>query len=225
MRGISGVVCIVAGLVLAGCGLGESENPPQPSRPASAPPTSVPVTTTPSPTATPTASTPSGKPTLPDDTDALDVSSYPSAHFADPTGRIRCAIYPDWALCHFSTDMSAKKIPKPTKICPGTGMDVTGVTVDVKAGYFCSGGAEALPQTEGLNVDWWRSTGFGSVNAEGQRLAVLPYGQKLANGRFVCASDHAGIRCGNTEARTGFLVSRTGVTFSEVAGKTRPKKN
>lgn len=171
--------------------------------------TATPSPRTPSPTPTPT---PTGV-AVPDPTDALDVSHYESAHFASPTGRIWCAIYPDWALCHFPRGMNMSEVPKPAKVCPGADLEVTGVSVEAKADYFCSGGAEALPQTNGMYVDWWRTSGFPSVKDDGQRLAVLPYGEKLARGRFVCLSERDGITCGNTETGSAFRVARAGVTL------------
>ncbi|MGB7963347.1 MAG: hypothetical protein WCF12_10380 [Propionicimonas sp.] len=105
------------------------------------------------------------------------------------------------------------KVPKPSSVCPGAGLDVTGVSVGTTAEYFCSGGAEALPQTNGLNVDWWKSTGFGSVKYDGQKLAILPYGKKLLHSPFVCESAEAGISCGNIDSRKGFRVSSKGVEF------------
>ena len=143
-------------------------------------------------------------------------TSVPSAvrHFASPSGRIWCALADDVALCHFPKGMKTTKVPKPSKVCPGEGLDVTGVSVaDKKATYFCSGGAEALPQVDGLNVAWWPATGYPSVLYEGQQLATLPYDLKLVDGHFVCLSAQAGITCGNTSTGAGFLISRAGVTF------------
>lgn len=125
-----------------------------------------------SPTPTPTG------PTIPDAKGALNVSGYESAHFASPTGAIWCAMNEGYTLCHFPKGMNMSKVPSTKKVCPGAGLDVTGVSVEVVADYFCSGGAEALPMTNGLFVDWWRTTGFPSVKYDGFKLATLPYGKK-----------------------------------------------
>lgn len=191
---------------LAGCAV----TPPAASQATS------PATATPSPvsTATPTPSrTKPAGPTLPTAEDALDVGSFDNVHFASPTGRIWCAMSADWTLCHFPKGMNMAKVPKPSSVCPGSGLDVTGVSVGTTAEYFCSGGTEALPQTNGLNVDWWKSTGFGSVKYDGQKLAILPYGKKLLHSPFVCESAEAGISCGNVDSRKGFRVSAKGVEF------------
>ena len=150
---------------------------------------------------------------MPDSAGAIDVSEYESAHFASPTGRIWCALAKDWTLCHFPRNMNMSKVPKPSKVCPGAGIDVTGVSVIKKAEYFCSGGAEALPQTAGEYTDWWRTTGFPAVTYDGQKMATLPYGSKLVFGTYVCLSEQSGITCGSTATGAGFKVSRAGVSF------------
>lgn len=167
------------------------------------------------PSPRPSSATPStpAKPTVPDAAGALDVSSYESAHFASPTGRIWCALAKDWTLCHFPRDMNRSLVPKPSKVCPGAGIDVTGVSVIKKADYFCSGGAEALPQTDGEYTNWWRSTGYPSVTYDKQKMATLPYGRKLVHGAYICLSEQSGITCGNTSTGAGFRISRAGVTF------------
>lgn len=206
----AGVIGVVLLSLLTGCvGAAQAWTPGPIITESVTPPPVTPGTVTPSPTVTAPA-----KPTVPDSAGALDVSSYESAHFASPTGRIWCALAGDWALCHFPRDMNTSKVPKSSKVCPGAGLDVTGVSVGAKAAeYFCSGGAEALPQTDGTYTDWWRSTGYPKVKYEGQDMATLPYGSKLVHGRFLCLSEQAGVLCGNTTTGAGFRVSREGVTF------------
>ena len=207
----AGVVSVVLLFLLTGCVRASQDWTPGPVITESVTaPTVTPATVTPSPT----ASTPA-KPTVPDTAGALDVSTFgDSAHFASPTGRIRCALGSDWTLCHFPRDMNMSKVPKPSKVCPGAGIDVTGVGV-TKDGvdYFCSGGAEALPQTNGLYTAWWKSTGYPAVTYDGQKMATLPYGKKLVHGKLICLSEQSGITCGNTSTGAGFKISRAGVTF------------
>lgn len=195
-------------LVLSGCATGGP--PTTPGRPSAglSSGTATPAgdgSASPTPTPTPTA------PALPDATGALDVSGYESAHFASPTGAIWCALDDAFALCHFPRGMKMSKVPSASKVCPKTGLDVTGVSVEVKAQYFCSGGAEALPMTNGMNVDWWKTSGFPSVKYDGFKLATLPYGEKLVHGRFVCSSQKSGVTCVNTDNKSGFTVSKAGV--------------
>lgn len=203
---LAALTAIAVALVLSGCATGGP-----PTTPGLAPAGSSSTTTTPdgdgsaSPAPTPTAGA------LPDATGALDVGGYESAHFASPTGAIWCALNDAFALCHFPRGMKMSKVPSASKVCPKTGLDVTGVSVEVKAQYFCSGGAEALPMTNGMNVDWWKTTGFPSVKYDGFKLATLPYGEKLVHGRFVCASQKSGVTCVNTDNGTGFTVSKAGV--------------
>ena len=150
---------------------------------------------------------------MPDTAGAIDVGDFESAHFASPTGRIWCALAKDSALCHFPRNMNMTKVPKPSKVCPGAGIDVTGVSVIKKSEYFCSGGAEVLPQSDGEYTEWWRPTGFPAVTYDGQKMATLPYGSKLLCGTYVCLSEQAGITCGNTATGAGFRIARAGVTF------------
>jgi hypothetical protein len=164
----------------------------------------------PNPVATPVKA---AKPTVPNPVGAMDVSAFHGAHFASPTGRIWCAMDAESALCHFPAGMKLARVPKPAKVCPGEDLDVTGVSVAAEAGYFCSGGVEAVPQTDSEYVAWWKPTGFPAVTYQGQSLATLPYGSKLIHGSFVCLSEEAGVTCGNAETGAGFTVSRAGVTF------------
>jgi hypothetical protein len=144
---------------------------------------------------------------------AINADTFASAHFASPSGRIWCALYDDWALCHFPRGMKMTQVPTSEEVCPGEGLDVTGVSILKKANYFCSGDAQSLPQTNGSYVGWWKGTGLPSVKYEGQRLAVLPYGKKLARKGYVCASEKSGVTCGNVATGKGFRISLAGVTF------------
>lgn len=206
----AGVIGVVLLCLLTGCVRASPAWTPGPVVTESVtPPPVTPGTATPSPTVpTPV------KPTIPDTAGALDVSSYDSAHFASPTGRIWCALADDWTLCHFPRGMNTSKVPKPSKVCPGAGLDVTGVSVSKEgADYFCSGGAESLPQTSGEYTAWWKPTGFPKVRYGGQDMATLPYGDKLVHGNYICGSEQSGITCGNASTGAGFKISRAGVTF------------
>ncbi len=172
-----------------------------------------PTTTTASPSVSASPSATASTLALPDGKGAIDANDLDSAHFASPSGRIWCAIHDDWALCHFPRGMDSSQVPASDEVCPGAGIDVTGVSVVESADFFCSGGAESLPQTNGLYVDWWKGTKLPSVKYDGQKLAVLPYGRKLAKGPYVCSSAKAGVTCGNTTTGKGFLVALAGVTL------------
>jgi len=206
----AGVIGVILLSLLTGCVSAAQTWTPGPIITESVtPPPFTPGATTP----TPAVSTPA-KPTVPDAAGALDVSTYESAHFASPTGRIWCALAGDWALCHFPRGMNMSKVPKPSKVCPGAGIDVTGVSVTTEGvDYFCSGGAESLPQANGTYTSWWKSTGYPSVTYDGQKMATLPYGRKLVDGELICLSEKSGITCGNLTSRRGFKISRSGVTF------------
>lgn len=207
-----GVAWTVLLVLLTGCASGAQNWTPGPIITESVTPY-VP-TVTPSTTPSAVSTTAAAKPTLPGTDGAWNVAPFKGAHFASPTGRIWCALADDSALCHFPKGMKTTKVPKPSKVCPGAGLDVTGVAVSAEgASYFCSGGAEALPQVDGINVAWWEPTGFPKVLYDGQQLATLPYDSKLVDGDFVCLSAQVGITCGNTATGNGFLISRAGVTF------------
>jgi len=201
-----GVVGVILAALLPGCAAATPDWTPGPIIIVSVTPF-VPV-----PSATPTATAPT-EPAVPDATGALDVSSFESAHFASPTGRIWCALTKDGTRCHFPRGMNTSKVPKPSKVCPGAGLGVTGVSVVRKAEYFCSGGAQAAPQTNREYTAWWRSTGYPAVTFEKQKMATLPYGRKLVHGAFICLSEQSGITCGNTSTGAGFSIARAGVRF------------
>jgi hypothetical protein len=144
---------------------------------------------------------------------AINADTFASAAFASPTGRIWCALYDEWALCHFPRGMDMTKVPATEEVCPELGLDVTGVSVLKKADYFCSGDPQAMPQTDGDQVGWWKGAGLPSVSYDGQKLATLPYGKKLARKGYVCLSERAGVTCGNAATGKGFRVALSGVTF------------
>lgn len=183
----------------------------QDSPSASVSPSAEPSTASPSPTPTKTTA----KPRVPSAAGALNVTTYGQAHFASPTGRIWCAMDEDGVLCHFPKGMNMTKVPTSDEICPGEGLDVTGVNASDEVGYFCSGGVESLPQTNGEYVDWWKSTTWASVTYDGWTLATLPYGKKLRLGDFLCASANTGVTCGNSATGQGFVVALAGVTLIE----------
>ena len=220
---------VVALFALSGCAVGQSPSAPSPASPSDIAASTAPVS---SPPATPSASTgpssasptpspvkttakPPAKPTVPNASGAVNVTSFGQAHFASPTGRIWCAMDEDGTLCHFPRGMKMTKVPTSDEVCPGEGLDVTGVNVSDEVGYFCSGGVESLPQTDGDYTEWWRSRGWPSVNYDGWTLATLPYGKKLRLGDFVCESQNVGITCGNPMTGQGFRVALAGVSLIE----------
>lgn len=164
-------------------------------------------------TATATTTGTSAPLTVPDASGAINADRFASAHFASPSGRIWCALYDDWALCHFPRGMDMSQVETSEQVCPGEDLDVTGVSILQKAQYFCSGDPQAQPQTNGSSVAWWKGAGLPSVKYDGQKLAVLPYGKKLARKGYVCASEKSGLTCGNTDTGQGFRISLAGVTF------------
>lgn len=173
-----------------------------PSGPTSsvAPPSSIP----PSQLATP--------PGVPNPAGAIDVSGG-LASFASPSGRIWCATDGQAAWCHFPKGMTAT-VPASEEVCPGEGLDVTGVTVEAaEAKYFCSGDPTAFPVKGQASVAWHDATDFPWVKYDGFKLAVLPYGQKVVSGSFVCASEKNGVTCANTATAHGFRIALAGPVF------------
>ena len=163
------VVSVIALCVLSACS-SPAQWTPGPIVTESA--TTVATTPSASPTSSATAATPTA-PAVPDATGATDVSSYDFADFASPSGRIWCGLRSDLALCHFPYGMKGK-VPSSNTVCPGEGLDVTGVSVDSqgRAAYFCSGDPEAFPQTSSESVAWWKPTGYPSVKYNSFTLAV-----------------------------------------------------
>ena len=118
------VLCVP---VLAGCVVA-----PRPTATVTVPEASPTITA--AATETPVASTTSATPVPPATptavplTNALDVKQWPNADFASPSGRIWCDVAADQALCHFPNNYKGT-IPGGNQICPGEGLDVTGVIV------------------------------------------------------------------------------------------------
>lgn len=205
---------IAAALALAGCAPASSQWTPGPIVTVDATPTGSPTVPDGTPSASASAtSTATASPTVPDPAAAIDVSNFGGAHFASPSGRIWCAVADGWALCHFPKGMKMTKVPKPSKVCPDDGLDVTGISVDAKASFFCSGDPAAFPVVGDDSTKWWKKTGFPSVKYDGTKFAVLPYGQALKYDHFVCLSEKAGVTCANTETGAGFRVALAGVTL------------
>ncbi len=200
-------------LLLAACTGGprptaSTATTPEPS--ATTSPGSLPPPGTLSPAPSPSGTVPN-TPSVPPVAGALDVSTYRSADFSTPSGRMWCGVRKGWALCHFPEGFQGK-IPDEKKLCPN--VIVSGVMVDRKGtDWFCSGDPEAFPMTGEPGVAWHRDTGFGFVKSGDFTLAVLPYGQALRNGDTVCRSERTGVTCGNRRTGHGFNLARAGVVF------------
>lgn len=202
-------------VLLSGCSLLAGT----PTTSPSAATQSVPVTSAPAgpassvmpPSSTPPSQTAS-PPAVPDASGAIDVSGG-LASFASPSGRIWCALDGNAAWCHFPKGMTAT-VPASEEVCPGEGLDVTGVTVEAaQAKYFCSGDPTAFPVKGQASVAWHDATDFPWVKYDGFKLAVLPYGQKVVSGSFVCASEKNGVTCANTATAHGFRIALAGPVF------------
>ena len=155
-----------------------------------------------------------GTPSVPPASGAIDVAKHASADFASPSGRIWCGLHADVALCHFPFGDYQGKIPDSEDVCPGVGLDVTGVQVTAAGSdYFCSGDPSAWPVHGSTQVAWQKDTGFPFVKFDGQTLATLPYGRALSHGRYLCASETNGVTCADTRSGHGFRVARAGVVL------------
>ncbi len=186
-----------------------SSGPVATSVTTSAPTTSGPGTTTSGPVATTSGP---ARPSVPT-TAARDVSAWPSAAFASPSGRIWCGLTARSALCHFPRGFR-QTIPSSEEVCPGEGLDVTGVAVTASGtSYFCSGDPSAFPVRGQDSVAWHTATGYPWVAYDGFTLAVLPYGKALRHGDYVCASAENGVTCANRASGHGFRIALAGVDF------------
>lgn len=197
--------------VLAGC-------TPAPGPTVTVTATVTPVAPASSLTVSPPASEPVVTPTAPSSpvspasTDQ-DVSAWPKADFATPSGRIWCALTADNALCHFPRGYQGT-IPPGQQVCPGEGLDVTGVSVTASGPrYFCSGDPSAYPVAGRDEVRWHLGTGYPFVTYDGFSLAVLPYGKSLRDGAYVCSSAETGVTCANGTTTHGFRIALAGVVF------------
>lgn len=181
--------------------------------PPSASPTTVPTSASSAPgTSAPATSPGPAGPSVPAGT-ALDVSAWPKADFASPSGRLWCGLTADSALCHFPRGFWGR-IPTGAEICPKEGLDVTGVAVTASGtAYFCSGDPSAFPVRGQDSVAWHGSTGYPFVAYDGFTLAVLPYGRTLRHGDYVCASAENGVTCADRATGHGFRIALAGVDF------------
>lgn len=144
---------------------------------------------------------------------ARDVSAWRKADFASPSGRIWCGLTAEDALCHFPRGFWGT-IPSGEEVCPGEGLDVTGVAVTASGTtYFCSGDPSAFPVRGQDSVAWHTATGYPWVAYDGFTLAVLPYGKALRHGAFVCASAENGVTCAHRTTGRGFRIALAGVDF------------
>jgi len=204
-RGSLPIVLLVA--VLAGCVAGPSATvtvtvPPSPS---------APDPTSPSPAAP--ASTSPAAPSVPPSAGARDVSGFHVVDFASPSGRIWCGMRADLTLCHFPFGYTGE-VPDSEEVCPGEGLDVTGVSLTSEGpGYFCSGDPQAMPDRGTPQVAWRRGTGFPFVSFDGHSLATLPYGESLRYLTVICSSEPSGISCGDDSTGRGFRVARADVVL------------
>lgn len=207
-RRLTAAACVVL-LGLAGCA----------GTPA-APPTAT-ITVTPpapatasAPTTPPTSVAPtSAAPSKPAEASVVDVSTWKKADFASPSGRIWCGLSATGALCHFPRGF-AGQIPSGDKVCPGEGLDVTGISTSASGTqYFCSGDPSAFPVKGHDEVKWNLETDFGFVGYDGFALAVLPYGKTLRHGSFQCTSAESGVTCTSTATGPGFTIALAGVTL------------
>lgn len=206
---LTAAACVVL-LGLAGC-----------AGTPTAPPT-VTITVTPSASATrtpttsvaPTSVAPtSGAPSGPPAASVVDVSTWKMADFASPSGRIWCGLSATGALCHFPRGFTGK-IPSGDTVCPGEGLDVTGISTTASGTkYFCSGDPSVFPVKGHDEVKWNLETDFGFVGYDGFVLAVLPYGKTLRHGSYQCTSAESGVTCTSTITGHGFKIALAGVTL------------
>lgn len=179
--------------------------PTSPSSPA--PTKSTPPTPEPSPTSSGPTTTPAPEPREP-----IDVSEYESAEFASPSGAIICGMNSTAAFCFLPPGFQGKT-PSGEKACGEDWMEVNGVWVGKgKPGWACYNDPVAWPTKGSSGVVWHEDTNFGFVKRGGQEFAVLPYGESLRHGKYLCSSNTDGVRCENA-AGHGFKLRKAGVKF------------
>lgn len=149
---------------------------------------------------------------------AIDASKYGQSWFASASGYTFCALTAVAASCDFPRDMDRTTVPKPSTACTGdsAGTDVTGVTVGASgaAHYACNSAPVSTPTLDqDATIAWWTQTEIPPAVSpyDGSPLVVLPYGQKLKSGNFVCDSSDTALSCGNLATGQGFSVEIGGV--------------
>lgn len=139
------------------------------------------------------------------------------AGFVLPSGNIACSVTAGSAVCQVSDQsfsinpdhLSEQNLPG----CDASNADAIRL-VTGRGAWTCvpedlSG--QAAVDTGG----WWVEDVDGTtLEADGQTLAVLPYGSSITVGSITCASAEAGVTCSAPDLGEQFFVARTSYNYS-----------
>ncbi len=122
----------------------------------------------------------------------IDVSAWPTADFADPTGGAQCSMSADGVRCQPFTTVA---LP-PKNAC--SGLMVVPVLGKEASSWSCAMEMVALPTPDSPTIDWAKGRGYPVVpTPEGgdYRWQTLPVGVTLIRGSLSCHTDGRGIAC------------------------------
>lgn len=131
------------------------------------------------------------------------------ASFASPSGKLQCRLGHDAAYCE---GVSLAAAPDRSYCHAPTGA-VSGVRIDGKAGWNCTGQATIFPTTDQA---WWQGRGFPTVDSRlaGADAAVLPYGWVLQSNVHACVIWPEGVTCQQLYSGNGFFGNDSEVSFT-----------
>ena len=133
-----------------------------------------------------------------------------SAAFVSPTGNIACVVISDSATCQVLDRTYTPEYLASTQIGPCELSEADTIyLVDERGAWTCA--AEPLVPSAAVDrAGWWEAEVEGdTVEVDGVRVAVLPYGETLTLGATSCTSSEEGMSCTNSEIGREFFVSRT----------------
>lgn len=142
-----------------------------------------------------------------------------AAAFVTPTGNIACVLTSGSATCQVAetayTPNADHLLATNLGSCAAEDADAMVLSAEQGA-WTCP--PEPLAPTAALDAGgWWEPEVEGdTVEVEGVRSAVLPYGETIRLGATSCTSAENGVTCQNTDLGEQFFVSRDYYEFNRV---------
>ncbi len=143
------------------------------------------------------------------------------AAFVLPTGNIACVLTEQSATCQIAeksyTVSEAEMVPD--LVGPCSPADANAMrTIEESGAWTCV--SEDLVSDAGLTAGgWWEpEVDRDTLEVDGVRVAVLPYGQRIEVGPVWCESSEAGVTCANPELNgRRFVLSRGSFAYDRSA--------
>lgn len=138
------------------------------------------------------------------------------AGFVLPTGNVACSVTDAGAVCQIE-DKSFTPLADHMSTANIAGCDASEADVirlaEGRGAWTCA--TEPLVgQAQVATGGWWAEQVDGeTLDADGQTLAVLPYGSSLTVGATTCTASEAGVSCANSSYGRTFTLSRTSYNY------------